>query len=71
MQEASSKMECLFVCLRVFHTFLQIFDTREKVHIVLAREIYTFLFVEMAISLKILDIDSEQEISTFLDIDSE
>ena len=46
------------------HTF-----GREKVHIVSAGEISTFLCVEMAMSMKILGIDSEREILTFLYID--
>ena len=57
---------CLSVCLSVTLP-LQICkmqkNTREKVHIVLARDILTFLCVEMC--LKILDIDSERDISTF------
>ena len=38
-------------------------NTREKVHIVTAREIFTSLCVEMAVCLKILNIDSERETS--------
>ena len=71
MREASSRWVCPSVCVSVCHTFLQIFNTREKVHIVSARDISTFLCVEMALSLKILEIFSEREILTFLHIDSE
>ena len=43
------------------------FFGREKVHIVSAREISTFLCVEKAMCLKILDIASEREFLTFSD----
>ena len=39
-------------------------NTREKVHIVSAREISTYLCVEMTMSLKILDIVSARKIRT-------
>ena len=68
MREASSKRVCPSVRQSVTLP-LQICkmqkNTREKVHIVSAREISTFLCVEMDICLKILAIDSEREISTF------
>ena len=63
MREASSTRVGQFVSLSVRHTSLQIFEmqknTREKVHIVLARVIFTM-------SLRILLIDSERDILTFV-----
>ena len=73
MREASSRWVCVCICVSVTLP-LQICkmqkNTRDNVHIVSAREISTFLCVEMAMCLKILNIDSEREIFTFLDIDS-
>ena len=50
MQEASSKRDCLCVCPSVRHICKIQKNTREKVHIVSARDISTFLCVEKTVS---------------------
>ena len=76
MREASSKRDCLSVCPSVcvcvcMSHFFTNFFLREKVHIVSARDISTFLCVEMTMCLKFWDIVSARVIFTFSDIDSE
>ena len=72
MREASSRWVWSCVCLCVTLP-LQICkmqkNAREKIHIVSAREISTFLCVEMTICLKFWDIVSAREIFAFSDID--
>ena len=67
--------ECVCVCVCVCVTLhVQICKMQKilgKMYTVSAREISTFLCVEMAMSLKILGIESEREILAFLDIDYE
>merc|ERR1711873_194852 len=72
MREASSKRDCLSVCVCVCMShFFTNFFLSEKVHIVSARDISTFLCVEMTMCLKFWDIVSARVIFTFSDIDSE